>query len=537
MANYYSSDPKGNYYAQPGTGYAPPQYAQGQQPYGFQPPPNPYQAYPPQASYAPPSSYPPPPPSTFQASSGEKFSKNSKFKDVWATILFLIHLGGFGVGAYFGLTELLYQIRDPKSSLNKQGGNSSTSLTSQFTSDGLSRTLGITLGSSVGAAAVFSLIYYFCMQRFTGKMIHVTFILAVLIFAVFAAYMIYIRNYIGGILTGIFALIYAFMYFGMRSRIPFAKVMLRSVCSVTNKYPGMLAVAISGLILSIAYNALWFAVLMGLFFKFTAYGQTAYGGLYAVLIGLAFSLYWTTQVIYNTIHVSISGVFATYYFLGTSAAGGEVTVPVNHPVAASTKRALTTSFGSICFGSLIIAILQTIRFIIRSLANESLQDGNILAYFCLMCVGCCLQIIEDLVQYFNTYAFAQVAIYGKDFVNAAKDTWALVKSHGIDAIINDNLIGNVLFVGSMIAGLICGLIGYIYLLTTTPNATPGVYAIVIVGCVFIGLSEFGVLNTVVDSGVVTTFVCLAEDPAALARTKPELYYKIQEVYPSVVAGV
>ncbi|KAJ3123851.1 hypothetical protein HK098_001596 [Nowakowskiella sp. JEL0407] len=128
-----------------------------------------------------------------------------------------------------------------------------------------------------------------------------------------------------------------------------------------------------------------------------------------------------------------------------------------------------------------------------------------------MCVGCCLQIIEEMVQYFNTYAFAQVAIYGKDFVNAAKDTWALVKSHGIDAIINDNLIGNVLFVGSMIAGLICGLIGYIYLLTTTPNATPGVYAIVVVGCIFIGLSEFGVLNTVIDSGVVTTFVSVKQE--------------------------
>ncbi|KAJ3123852.1 putative choline transporter, neither null mutation nor overexpression affects choline transport [Nowakowskiella sp. JEL0407] len=232
MANHHSSDPKGTLRS---TGIWL-RSSSSQQPYGF-PAPNPYQSYAPQGSYAPVPSYPPPPPNTLQTSSGEKFSKNSKFKDVWATILFLIHLGGFGVGAYLGLIELLYQIRDPKSS-----------------------TLGITLGSSVGAAAVFSLIYYFWMQRFTGKMIHVTFILAVLIFAGFAVYMIYIRNYIGGILTGIFALIYAFMYFGMRSRIPFAKVMLRSVCSVTNKYPGMLAVALSGMILSIAYNALWFAV-------------------------------------------------------------------------------------------------------------------------------------------------------------------------------------------------------------------------------------------------------------------------------------
>jgi hypothetical protein len=49
-----------------------------------------------------------------------------------------------------------------------------------------------------------------------------------------------------------------------------------------------------------------------------------------------------------------------------------------------------------------------------------------------------------------------------------------------------------------------------------------------------GLLEFSILAGVVDSGIATTFVCLAEDPAALARTKPELYKQIQEAYPQVM---
>ena len=32
-----------------------------------------------------------------------------------------------------------------------------------------------------------------------------------------------------------------------------------------------------------------------------------------------------------------------------------------------------------------------------------------------------------------------------------------------------------------------------------------------------------VMGSIILSGVATTFVCLAEDPDALARTKPELY--------------
>jgi hypothetical protein len=37
--------------------------------------------------------------------------------------------------------------------------------------------------------------------------------------------------------------------------------------------------------------------------------------------------------------------------------------------------------------------------------------------------------------------------------------------------------------------------------------------------------------------VATTFVALAEDPAALDRTKAELFARIQATYPKLVQGV
>lgn len=45
----------------------------------------------------------------------------------------------------------------------------------------------------------------------------------------------------------------------------------------------------------------------------------------------------------------------------------------------------------------------------------------------------------------------------------------------------------------------------------------------------IGMAEFSILGETIESGVAATFVCLAEDPAALRRTKPELYDKIAQV--------
>jgi hypothetical protein len=79
----------------------------------------------------------------------------------------------------------------------------------------------------------------------------------------------------------------------------------------------------------------------------------------------------------------------------------KVTVPVTNPTAKSAKRALTTSFGSICYGSLIIALIQTLRQIVQSSAEQARQEGGLFALFCLYCVDCILSIIESIIQYFN----------------------------------------------------------------------------------------------------------------------------------------
>jgi hypothetical protein len=51
-----------------------------------------------------------------------------------------------------------------------------------------------------------------------------------------------------------------------------------------------------------------------------------------------------------------------------------------------------------------------------------------------------VSVIESYIEFLNEYAFAQVAIYGKDYCQAAHDTWELIKARGVDLIINDDLI-------------------------------------------------------------------------------------------------
>jgi hypothetical protein len=54
--------------------------------------------------------------------------------------------------------------------------------------------------------------------------------------------------------------------------------------------------------------------------------------------------------------------------------------------------------------------------------------------FCI--IGCLLSLIEWLVEFFNKYAYIHIALYGKAYIPAAKDTWHMMKDRGIDALVN-----------------------------------------------------------------------------------------------------
>lgn len=95
----------------------------------------------------------------------------------------------------------------------------------------------------------------------------------------------------------------------------------------------------------------------------------------------------------------------------------------------------------------------------------------------------------------------------------------MIQDRGIEAMINDNLIGNVLFMGSLLVGILSSLLGYLYLLASKPvyNTDGSMTPVVMLICFVIGMSMFSTIATVISSGVTTTFVCLAEDPEALRR--------------------
>jgi hypothetical protein len=160
------------------------------------------------------------------------------------------------------------------------------------------------------------------------------------------------------------------------------------------------------------------------------------------------SFYFTTQVIQNSVHVTVAGTVGTWWYSPEDANSC-----CSSAIVGSTVRTLTTSFGSVCFGSLIVAIIQATRALVNAMRSE---DNSI-----LLCIAdCILGCLEGLVEYFNMWAYVYVGLYGYPYLKAGKSVMELFHNRGWDAVIADSLVSNALFMVSLVVGLIAGGIGY-----------------------------------------------------------------------------
>jgi hypothetical protein len=324
----------------------------------------------------------------------------------------------------------------------------------------------------------------------------------------------------GGFLF-IFALLQVLMYVFWRKRIPFSAVLMKNAVDIMAEFPATVGASFATLFVELALLAVFVASSIGLVMM---HNNHEYSDSYikGTLYYSIFSLIWSSEVIRNVGVVTVSGVFATRYFLGKN------NTQVTSPTAESFKRASTYSFGSVCFGSLIVAVIEFVKLLVDTSDERNSIGGAILS--------CLLGIIEDLVRYFNKYAYTQIAIYGKPYIEAAQSTWELVKSRGVEAIINDNLVGTALALGCTFIALVSETVTSVVFKLAHGNYEKDImqYVLTLVATTLISFLVSNTALSVINSGVTTTFVCLAEDPAALQRTDRELYDEIASKYGNII---
>ncbi|KAG8884398.1 putative choline transporter, neither null mutation nor overexpression affects choline transport [Tulasnella sp. 331] len=394
---------------------------------------------------------------------------------------------------------------------------------------------------ATGVAFFFSVVYLMLLRTFTSVIMKVTLVLSIVLNIALAVYMWITKYYSGAIIYTIIAVISILCFWGFWSRIPLATLLLQIVIDVANHHKSVYVVAVVGLFVQAAFSVWYVFTVTATYAKWTPGNPTCNdlgGSTNGVITGATrcssttvaglvffetFAYLWTSQVIANICLATVAGgPFGAWYYFGPRQDG----LMPPHPTRSSFGRASTLSLGSIAFGSLIVTILELIRLLLNAVQNNNSNDPVSAILAC--CAACLVGFIENMVQFFNRYAYIEIALYGKPYIAAAKDTWRLFQDRGIDALVNDSLVGITLNFGGYIVAVLSAAFAYIYLRTTAPSYNgDGQYtAPVILFAFLVGFMCMATLASTIEAGVSTIFVGLGEDPQILAERSPPLFARV-----------
>ena len=171
-----------------------------------------------------------------------------------------------------------------------------------------------------------------------------------------------------------------------------------------------------------------------------------------------FSLFYMTAIISAYSQFVYSSSACIWYF--TNEKGTEDSV-----ICKSFKRGIRYHFGSLAFGSLLIAICRFImvwfEYIKKKVEGTLGKKEDSCCFKCIIrCLQCCVGCIGKILEYINKHAYIQIALKGDSFCTAAWEGFGLiVRNLGRFSVLT--LLGSLFtVVGTIFIAVSSAVIGY-----------------------------------------------------------------------------
>lgn len=149
---------------------------------------------------------------------------------------------------------------------------------------------------------------------------------------------------------------------------------------------------------------------------------------------------------------------------------------LDSPIMRSLKMAFRYHFGSLAFGSFILAVVQFLQMIVEVFKKQAENSGaaqNKCFEYAINCLRCCLACIERIVQFINETAYIQIALRGKNFCSAAKDGFEIVLNNGIRYLVVAGIGKLMMLIGRILIAVGTTLAFYC-LITFVPSIKSGI---------------------------------------------------------------
>ena len=329
--------------------------------------------------------------------------------------------------------------------------------------------------------------------------------------------------------SGIIALMLTVGYmFVVWDRIPFASANLTTALTGVRDNLGLVG---------IAFFFQFVALGASIYYSFTFVGlhDAMYNGnlmisdnmKVAVDFLLFVSYYWTYQVLRHIVMVAVAGTIGSWWFKKESA------------LKETFLRAIVFNFGSICYGSLYVGVVQFLRQITEGMRPHHEESSLMCLYeFSLFFQEKLVAFVDSLADSFTPWAFTYIGLYHYSLKDSGHKVNELFDRRGWSRIVTDDLIPSVLTMVSLVIGGLSGSFAVILQALDGQGLTSFGHPVATSFTIgfLVGIVLSTVLFSIIESSVQGVIVCFAGSPVEFQKNHPDLSHEMRHAWKEVWPG-
>ncbi|KAJ0981325.1 hypothetical protein J5N97_009580 [Dioscorea zingiberensis] len=386
-----------------------------------------------------------------------------RWRDVFWLCVFLLHLLAFGFA--LGLLRMNRFQEPDRLNIDRYrnitgwgGGNGTAWLGDRIVTGvrvDLTETFWPLYGLAGGVGTALAWAWLVLLGSRAGQMMKLSVHILTTYLAVVSVLCFWGEHFFWGVAFAVGAGLQFLYVMSVMDRFPFTMLVLQKAVNMVWDLPEVMRVAYAFVFVMLCWLIIWTFGVAG-----TISLSADDGARWWLLVVFSVSLFWTVAVLCNTVHAIVSGMV----FLVLLIHGGR---------GASFQYAVTTSFGSICYGSLFTAAIRTLRW------EDSIVQPEMR--------GSCSNPLEL-----------------KPLLHM--------------------IVGAVLLMGIILGGLITGTCTAIWTHFKRDDR------VIMVGstAMLMGMILVGLAVVVIEGAVTSIYICYAEDPSLIQRWDVEFYNQMAE---------
>jgi len=231
-----------------------------------------------------------------------------------------------------------------------------------------------------------------------------------------------------------------------------------------------------------------------------------------------FVYFWVMAFLSAVFQVAVAGGMATWYF---SRDMDGYRANVGSPAFRSFGRALTKSFGSLALGSLLLAIVQFINFLLTMSKKANMK--NRVAVFIISCIQCLVSCLQRVIQFIDRFSYIYIAMHGEGFCASARNVFNLIERNMFSAVVVDVLGEFVLLVGKLLGTAASTM----FTVGIINHLGRQISPLTVVISAIVSFRVFSLFAKIIHVGVDTIMVCYLED---LERNKDGALYMSPDLH-------